>query len=169
VRRGSAAVVTTAFFFLAPGVVAGLLPWWMTHWQMRSPFAGWGPLRIVGGVLIVAGAGFLIHAFARFVSEGAGTPAPIAPTEHLVVGGAYRFVRNPMYLAVLSVIVGQALLLGQLALLRYAAIVACCFVVFVRLYEEPVLKRTYGAEYDEYRRRVRGWWPRLHNPYKTRT
>lgn len=168
-RRGYAALGTAAFFFLAPGVVAGLLPWWITGWQMRSPLPGWGPLRILGVALIVAGAGFLIHAFMRFVTEGAGTPAPIAPTEHLVVGGAYRYVRNPMYLAVLSAIIGQALVLGRLHLLTYAAVVGAIMAAFVRLYEEPILASRFGREYEDYRRHVPGWWPRLHNPYKTRT
>jgi protein-S-isoprenylcysteine O-methyltransferase Ste14 len=168
-RRSHAAVITMAFFFLAPGLVAGLIPWWLTHWEMRSPFSGWVALRLVGGVLILAGAAFLIHAFARFVSEGAGTPVPIVPTERLVVGGAYRYVRNPMYLAVLSVIVGQALVLGQGHLLIYAAIVAAIMVAFVRGYEEPVLSRKFGTDYDDYRRHVRGWWPRLQNPYRNRT
>jgi protein-S-isoprenylcysteine O-methyltransferase Ste14 len=168
-RRSYAAVGTAAFFFLAPGVVAGLLPWWLTRWEMETPFPGWGPLRLLGGALIVAGAAFLIHAFARFVTEGAGTPAPVAPTERLVVGGAYRYVRNPMYLAVLAVIVGQALVFGQLHLFVYAVVVALTMAAFVRWYEEPVLSRKFGREYDEYRRQVGGWWPRLQKPYRNRT
>jgi protein-S-isoprenylcysteine O-methyltransferase Ste14 len=168
-RKGYAAVGTAAFFFLAPGVVAGLLPWWLTRWEVRTPFPGWGPLRLLGGALIVAGAAFLIHSFARFVTEGAGTPAPVAPTERLVVGGAYRYVRNPMYLAVLAVIVGQALVLGQLHVFVYAIVVALTMAAFVRWYEEPVLAGKFGREYDEYRRQVGGWWPRLQNPYRNQT
>ena len=168
-RRSYAAVGTAAFFFIAPGIVAGLVPWWITRWQMQTPFSGWAALRFVGGTLIVAGTGFLVHAFARFVTEGAGTPAPVAPTERLVVGGAYRYVRNPMYLAVLGVIVGQALLLGQLRLFTYAGVVAVTMAAFVRAYEEPVLSRKFGREYDDYRRHVPAWWPRLQNPYRNRT
>jgi protein-S-isoprenylcysteine O-methyltransferase Ste14 len=97
----------------------------------------------------------------RFVVEGLGTPAPVAPTEHLVVGGLYRYVRNPMYVAVASTIVGQALLLGQLVLLPYAALFLAVTATFVRLHEEPALRRRYGAQYDAYRRAVPGWWPRL--------
>ncbi len=93
--------------------------------------------------------------------EGRGTPAPVAPTERLVVGGLYGYVRNPMYLAVLAVIVGQVLLFGQLGLLVYAGLVALAFVVFVKAYEEPTLRARYGAEYDDYLREVPGWWPRL--------
>jgi protein-S-isoprenylcysteine O-methyltransferase Ste14 len=92
-----------------------------------------------------------------------------APTERLVVGGAYGYVRNPMYLAVLTIIVGQALLLGQPHLLTYAGVVAAIMVTFVRVYEEPVLSRKFGREYEDYRRQVRGWWPRLQKPYRNRT
>jgi protein-S-isoprenylcysteine O-methyltransferase Ste14 len=168
-RKSYAAFGTAAFFFLAPGVVAGLIPWWMTRWQMRSPSSGWELLQIVGGALILGGAGFLIHAFARFVTEGAGTPAPVAPTQHLVVGGAYRYVRNPMYLAVLAIIVGQALVLGQLHLLTYAAVVAVVMAAFVRWYEEPVLARRFGREYEDYRSHVPGWCPAYKKPYRNRT
>jgi protein-S-isoprenylcysteine O-methyltransferase Ste14 len=87
----------------------------------------------------------------------------------LVVGGAYRYVRNPMYLAVLAVIVGQALVFGQLHLFVYAVVVALTMAAFVRWYEEPVLSRKFGREYDEYRRQVGGWWPRLQKPYRNRT
>ena len=88
------------------------------------------------------------------------TPAPIAPTERLVVGGLYRYVRNPMYLAVGATIVGQALLLGRWVLLAYAAVFGLVVAAFVRGYEEPTLHETYGEEYEAYRRAVPGWWPR---------
>jgi protein-S-isoprenylcysteine O-methyltransferase Ste14 len=103
----------------------------------------------------------LVHAFARFVNEGLGTPAPAAPTEHLVVGGLYRYVRNVMYIAVTTAIVGQALLLGQSVLLVYGALMWAVMAVFVKLYEEPTLADRYGAQYEEYRRAVPAWWPRL--------
>ena len=103
----------------------------------------------------------LLDAFARFVREGRGTPAPVAPTERLVVGGLYRHVRNPMYLAVEAAILGQALLLGRSVLLAYAGVIGVAFWAFVRLYEEPTLARRYGEEYEAYRRAVPAWWPRL--------
>jgi protein-S-isoprenylcysteine O-methyltransferase Ste14 len=120
----------------------------------------WGS-RALGGVLIAAGAAVVLHAFARFAIEGLGTPAPIAPTERLVVGGIYRHVRNPMYLAVGSMIAGQALLLGQTELLGYLLGFAALSLGFVHLYEEPTLRRQFGAEYDAYRRAVPRWIPRL--------
>lgn len=144
---------------LAPGVAAGLIPWLLTGWRMEAfPIT----LRLVGAVLIAFGAAFLLHAFYRFVAEGLGTPAPVAAPERLVVGGVYRYVRNPMYLAVTSCIVGEALLLGQPGLLAYSAFFAAIVFGFVRLYEEPTLSARFGAGYDAYRRAVPGWIPRLH-------
>jgi protein-S-isoprenylcysteine O-methyltransferase Ste14 len=157
-RRGTAAVGSALFFAAAPGVVAGLVPWWLTRWELRpAPVA----VRVLGGALLAAAAPILVSAFVRFARDGLGTPAPVAPTERLVVTGVYRHVRNPMYLAVVGAIVGQALLLGRYDLLAYAAVVAGAMVGFVRLYEEPVLLRRYGAEYETYRRAVPGWVPRL--------
>jgi protein-S-isoprenylcysteine O-methyltransferase Ste14 len=119
-------------------------------------------LRVAGAVLIGCGVGFVLHAFARFVIEGRGTPAPVAPPERLVIGGIYRYVRNPMYLAVCSLIVGQALLLGRPVLLAYAAGVGAMFFCFVRLYEEPRLRSQFGDSYEAYRRAVPPWVPRRH-------
>jgi protein-S-isoprenylcysteine O-methyltransferase Ste14 len=160
VRRTVAAAGSALFFALAPGVVAGVVPWWITRWRVRDSLPHWVPLRILGAVLLGSGFVVLVRAFVRFVAEGAGTPAPVAPTERLVVGGVYRYVRNPMYLAVVSTIVGQALVLGQAVLLGYAACVALAVAAFVRGYEEPVLRRRFGAQYDAYRRNVPAWWPR---------
>ena len=155
-----AAVGSVVFLVVAPGVVAGLVPWLLTGWEVEEPLAHWLPLRVVGALLLVVGIAVLLDAFARFVREGLGTPAPVAPTEHLVVGGLYRYVRNPMYLAVASIIVGQALLLGQLILLPYAALFGLVVWAFVRWYEEPTLLDQFGAEYEEYWGAVPGWWPR---------
>jgi protein-S-isoprenylcysteine O-methyltransferase Ste14 len=156
--RAIAAAGTAAFLVFVPGVVAGLIPWALTGWRMNdSPLA----VRIAGGTLVIGGTAFLIHAFARFVIEGIGTPAPIAPTERLVVGGVYRHVRNPMYLAVGATIVGQALLLGQWGLLAYAALYSAIVATFVVTYEEPKLGEQFGADYDAYRRAVPRWLPRL--------
>jgi protein-S-isoprenylcysteine O-methyltransferase Ste14 len=135
--------------------MAGVIPWLLTGWSGDAPLVP----TIAGIVLIVAGTGVLLHAFARFVVEGIGTPAPVAPTQHLVVGGLYRYVRNPMYVAVASTIIGQALLFGRPVLLLYALVFMVTVWCFVRFYEEPVLAATYGEEYEAYRRAVPGWWP----------
>jgi protein-S-isoprenylcysteine O-methyltransferase Ste14 len=162
VRKSKAAVGSSLFFALAPGMVAGLGPWWLTHWQVRPSGPAWiaVPLRAVGVILIMAGAAVLVHAFVRFVREGSGTPAPVAPTERLVVGGLYRYLRNPMYVAVFATIVGQALVLGQPVLGVYAGVFAALVGAFVHWYEEPTLTRQFGAEYEAYRRAVPAWWPR---------
>ena len=158
-RRARAAAGSALFFAMAPGVVAGLVPWLLTRWEAGGDWSL--PVRAVGVGLTVAGGAVLVHAFARFVSEGLGTPAPVAPTALLVVGGLYRYVRNPMYLAVGAVILGQALLLGRVVLVVWLAAFVVAVVAFVRGYEEPTLRRTFGSEYEEYRRAVPGWWPRL--------
>jgi protein-S-isoprenylcysteine O-methyltransferase Ste14 len=110
-------------------------------------------------ILLVAGAAALLEAFARFAIEGLGTPAPVAPAERLVVGGLYRYIRNPMCVAVAATIVGQALVLGQPILLPYVAAFAVA-VAFVHLYEEPTLRRQFGEQYEAYQRGVPAWWPR---------
>jgi protein-S-isoprenylcysteine O-methyltransferase Ste14 len=160
-RRTTAAAGSALFFAIAPGVVAGLIPWWLTGWRVRGPLAHWAPVRIAGVIMLSAGAVVLAQAFVRFVAEGRGTPAPVAPTERLVTGGLYRHVRNPMYVAVVAVITGQALALGQPVLLGYAAAVWITVASFVRWYEEPALARQFGAQYEAYRRSVRAWWPRI--------
>jgi protein-S-isoprenylcysteine O-methyltransferase Ste14 len=159
--RSRAAAGSALFFALAPGVVAGLIPWRLTGWEVEASGFIWLPIQVAGAIVLIVGVGVLLHAFGRFVAEGIGTPAPVAPTERLVIGGLYRYVRNPMYLAVLATIVGQALALGQLELLAYAALLAAAFAAFVHWYEEPTLQRRFGEEYDAYRRAVPAWIPRL--------
>jgi protein-S-isoprenylcysteine O-methyltransferase Ste14 len=157
VGKARAAAGSVVFLVLAPGIVAGLVPWWLTGWRVED---AWLPLRIAGVLMLLAGVGALLHAFARFVVEGLGTPAPVAPTQRLVVGGLYRYVRNPMYLAVAATIVGQALVLGRPVLLLYAAAFLVVVAAFVRWYEEPTLRRRFGEQYEAYRRAVPEWWPR---------
>ncbi len=160
-ERIAAILGSIAFLFVAPGVVAGLIPWGLSSYRMEAAFFGAEPIRWLGGLLLVLGGGLLIETFARFALQGLGTPAPIAPTKTLVVTGSYRFVRNPMYVAVLALIFGQALLLGSLPTLAWGLIVWLTVHVFVLGYEEPTLAGTYGEQYDRYRANVRRWLPRL--------
>jgi protein-S-isoprenylcysteine O-methyltransferase Ste14 len=160
-RRPTAAVGSAVLFLVGPGTVVGLIPWLLTRWQAREPLPYWAPVRVLGGILLAAGLIALVRAFVRFVVEGLGTPVPVAAPERLVVGGLYRYVRNPMYVAVLAAIIGQALLLGRLGLLLYAAAAWLIVAAFVRWYEEPTLTRRFGADYETYRRVVPAWWPRL--------
>jgi protein-S-isoprenylcysteine O-methyltransferase Ste14 len=157
--RTRAALGSLLFLFVAPGVVAGLVPWLLTRgWESSDP-----PLVLVliGVLLIAGGLAMLLPAFARFAWEGLGTPAPVAPTQRLVVGGLYRHMRNPMYVAVAALIIGQALLLGSTMLLLYALAFMAAVAAYVRFYEEPVLEARYGEQYERYRRAVPAWRPRL--------
>jgi protein-S-isoprenylcysteine O-methyltransferase Ste14 len=158
VRTWTAAVGSAAFFVVAPGTVAGLGPWLITHWEIpgSSP-----PMRVMlGVVLIVLGLIPPVHAFTQFVKAG-GTPMPVAPTERLVVTGFNRFVRNPMYAGLITVILGQALLFDSPWLVLYAVIGWIVTASFVHWYEEPTLAGEYGEQYEEYRRNVPAWTPRL--------
>jgi protein-S-isoprenylcysteine O-methyltransferase Ste14 len=152
---------SAVFLVIAPGTLAGWIPWWISGWRFEAPFFGWSGWRVMGAGFVVLGAAVLIESFARFALVGRGTPAPVAPTERLVVSGLYRYVRNPMYLAVLSIILGQALLFGSRELLWFAAAVGAGFHLFVVAYEEPTLRARYGAEYEKYRAAVPRWRPRL--------
>jgi protein-S-isoprenylcysteine O-methyltransferase Ste14 len=158
VRTTTAAIGSAAFFVAAPGTFVGLGPWLITHWEVPASSP---TLRVVLGLaLIVVGLIPPIHAFVQFAKAG-GTPMPVAPTERLVVTGFNRFVRNPMYVGLLTAILGQALLFNSIDLLVYAVIGWVVTASFVRWYEEPTLVRTYGEQYNEYRRNVPAWTPRL--------
>ncbi|WP_036467548.1 methyltransferase family protein [Mycobacterium genavense] len=159
-RTSAASVGSAAFFVVAPGTVIGVIPWLITGWVLPNGGVLLRWAQAAGVVLIVAGLIPLIHAFAQFARAG-GTPAPVAPTEHLVVTGFNRYVRNPMYVGLVLVILGQALLFRSPGLLAYAAIVWIAFATFVLLYEQPTLTRQYGDEYEEYKLNVPAWLPRL--------
>lgn len=159
-NRTSAIIGSAIFFLAAPCVVAGAVPWLILD-RYRLPSSPNLIFTALGWFLIIAAIVVLLHSFARFALEGLGTPAPVAPTERLVVGGIYRYVRNPMYVAVLSIIAGQALLFANWDVLLYWMAMTIAMASFVRFYEEPTLSRRYGAEYEIYRRAVPGWLPRL--------
>lgn len=154
------AVLGSAVFVLfgGPTIVAGLVPWLLTRWEADDPSTA---LRVAGAVLIVVGGGLVLETTARFALQGRGTPAPFAAPDRFVARGSYRVVRNPMYVGVLALIVGQALLLGREVLLLWAGAAAVLFQLFVVFHEEPELRKRFGAEYDDYRRRVGRWLPRV--------
>lgn len=152
---------TFLFFWAAPAAVAGLVPYLLTGWTMKPPLLPVPGLRVAGVLLLAAGACIVIECFVRFAVQGRGTPAPVAPTETLVATGLYRVVRNPMYVGVLTAIVGQALLFGSAALLLYAAAIWLAFDAFIAGYEEPTLARQFGDAYENYRNDVPRWIPRF--------
>jgi protein-S-isoprenylcysteine O-methyltransferase Ste14 len=160
-QRAAAIAGSALFLVIAPGTLALFMPWVMSGWRMAPPLLGVVPLRWLGVFLIVVGAPVLLDSFARFAWQGLGTPAPIAPPQRLVITGLYRHVRNPMYVAVTALILGQGLLFGHANVLGYGLVLWLMFHIFVLTYEEPTLRDTFGDEYDDFCANVRRWWPRL--------
>lgn len=150
-----------AVLVAGPGTVTVLVPWLITGGQVGPPFLGSGATLGIGAALLGVGLFVLLDSFGRFAWSGLGTPAPVAPAKVLVVEGAYRLVRNPMYLAVLAMVAGEALLLASPAMLVYAVLLAAAFYLFVRIYEEPWLRSRFGADYEAYCARTPGWLPGL--------
>src|ERR1043165_8323488 len=120
--KAFAVLGSALFFVIAPLMLAGFIPWWVTQWEFRQAFFGVDLTRILGGILIVVGVPGVVDSFARFALEGLGTPAPIAPPRNLVVTGLYRYVRNPIYVALVAIILGQAVLMGDWRLIVYGAL-----------------------------------------------
>ena len=140
------ALGTIVFVLLVPGTVVVAVPYLLTRW--------------LGAALLACALPLFVAFNLRFVVEGRGTPAPVAPTQRLVMGGPFRWVRNPGYVAVVALLVGQALVFGSTLLLAYAGAVAACFHLFIVLYEEPTLRKQFGAEYEAYSQQVPRWVPR---------
>jgi len=138
------------FLIIAPGLVAGFIPWWICRWHFGPAVFGDTAVGVLGVALIAGGVPVLLDSFARFAVQGVGTPAPVFHTKHLVITGFFRYVRNPMYLAVLALVFGQGLLFRNVRVLEYGVGVAAAFCAFVPLYEEPTLRHRFGREYDEY-------------------
>ena len=153
-----AALGTAVFFVLAPGVMGGLVPWMITGWDVPGDHPRWAVG--LGLTIAVAGAVLVVTCFARFVTEGRGTPAPVAPTDELVVGGIYRYVRNPMYVGVGGAILGQAIAFASLGAALWFTIFMVTVWSFAHWYEEPTLTEQFGDSYTRYRANVPGWWPR---------
>jgi len=160
-RKAWVVLGSIVFFAIAPGTVAWWIPRAISGWRFEPPFLGLHATRAVGALFMAAGIAGLVACFARFALQGLGTPAPVAPPTRLVVSGLYRHVRNPMYVAVTAVVIGEALMLGSRALLGYAAVLWLLFHVWVLLYEEPALRRRFGESYREYCANVGRWIPRF--------
>src|SRR5271163_1250383 len=159
-RRASALFVSALFLVIAPGFIAGLVPRWISGWRFEPRPDWWIALQVAGVLLLLTALSVLLECFARFALQGLGTPAPVFPTKHLVVKGLYRYVRNPMYVAVVTLILGQGLLFGNIQLLEYGAAVWVGFHLFVLAYEEPTLRGTFDREYQLYCANVSRWIPR---------
>ncbi len=160
-----AAVASVLFLLVPPGIVAGLVPWLITRWDAPDLLPYFVGLMVgVGGFVVFIGIVLLLDCFIRFVREGSGTPMPWMPTEGMIASGPYRYVRNPMYVAVVAIILGQAILFWSLPLAGYAAAVWIVFHLFVLLVEEPSLRRAFGPPYERYAAVVPRWIPRVPPP-----
>jgi protein-S-isoprenylcysteine O-methyltransferase Ste14 len=160
VTRRAALLGTLLFVALVPATAIGWVPCWITGWRVGPPLLGVTALRWLGGLLILLALPIFADFLLRFV-RARGTPAPLAPPEELVVAGGFARCRNPGYVAVVSLVAGQALLFGSAAVLLYAAALALGFHLFVVLVEEPGLRRRFGPAYEAYCREVPRWLPRL--------
>ena len=155
--RTTALLGSALFLVLAPGTIAGLIPWLIVQWPapVNSRWV------VVGLTFLAPGGVLLLDCFRRFAVQGLGTPAPVAPPERLIVTGAYRYVRNPMYVAVVSLILGQAALFASLPVLIYGLVMWTGFHTFVLGYEEPTLRRQFPEDYVAYFDAVPRWVPRF--------
>ena len=159
--RAAAAISSVAFFPVSPGFELVLGPWLLTGFERGEGLPDGPAARTLGALLLAAGVAVVVQAFVRFVADGRGTPSPAAPPRRLVVTGAYRHVRNPIYVATTAAIVGEALLLTQPVLLLAAAAYAVTLAAWTHWREEPLLAERFGAEYVAYRHAVPGWRPRV--------
>jgi protein-S-isoprenylcysteine O-methyltransferase Ste14 len=137
-------------------IVAGIVPWLLTRWDGQQS-SEW--IKALGVVVLLIGGALIVETTTRFALQGRGTPAPWAPPERFVERGSYRFVRSPMYLGVLLLVLGQGLLLGRAVLYAWTVAAWLIFTGFLVFYEEAQLSERFGASYDDYRRRVRRWLP----------
>jgi protein-S-isoprenylcysteine O-methyltransferase Ste14 len=160
-KRTRAILGSAIFLVIAPGTLMVFVPWEICRWHFAPPLLGFPSLRILGTLMIAGGTAVLLDSFVRFAIQGMGTPAPVAPPQHLVVTGLYQYVRNPMYVAGLLLILGQGLLFGSIRLLEYGVVIWMAFSAFVVLYEEPTLRRKFGKEYEGYCVQVARWIPRV--------
>jgi protein-S-isoprenylcysteine O-methyltransferase Ste14 len=149
---------TLLFTLLVPGTVLGLVPLALVTSGLGPRFDR-GAAHLFGFALILPGVAIIGWCFINFVRRGHGTPAPYDPPRRLVIVGLYRYVRNPQYVGVILVALGEAVLFGSALLLGYAVFLALGYHGFVRWYEEPTLRRTFGEEYLRYCAAVSRWWP----------
>jgi protein-S-isoprenylcysteine O-methyltransferase Ste14 len=158
-RRSSVIVSVLFTFFGGPGIILVYLPMAITQFRVPADEPQWH--RPVAWALIALGLIPLFESIVRFVRVGRGTLMPLVPTERLVATGLYRYVRNPMYVGDVVVLIGETVLFWSADMVLYTGVIWLGLDLFVRLYEEPTLRRRHGDEYVRYCARVRRWWPRI--------
>jgi len=159
--RGIWLFLRSTFWTLAfPGFFAGFLPW--RYFGVSDVDFNWrNPVHLLAAVLIASGAALLAWCIVDFARRGRGTLSPVDPPKELVVQGLYRYVRNPMYLSVLTIVLGEILLTRSIPLLVYWLGFFAAANVFVMGYEEPTLRKQFGESYERYTRSVGRWIPRI--------
>ena len=155
------AIKTLIFTVLVPGTIAVWIPYRLVSSPGPRGSIPLGNLRYAGLAAILIGALIYLWCAWDFAFAGKGTPAPIDPPKELVVRGLYKYVRNPMYIGVLSLVLGQAVWFEAVTLFAYAGVVFLLFSAFVFFYEEPALKRKFGDSYKSYCETVPRWLPRV--------
>jgi protein-S-isoprenylcysteine O-methyltransferase Ste14 len=150
---------TIIFSFLVPGTVTVLVPYWLLSSRFAPLPLQFGVFRYCGVPLILVGVSVYFWCAWDFTFAGRGTPAPIDPPKELVVRGLYRYVRNPMYSGILSILLGEALFFESQRLLAYTGVAFIFYYLIVLLYEEPVLKQKFGESYRKYCQSVPRWLP----------
>ena len=146
------------FTILQPGLVAGLFPYLILGKSFQKPFAQ--PFQLpqyLGAILFIFGLVIMLNCIIRFAIEGRGTLSPVDPTKKLVVKGLYKFSRNPMYIGVMIILVGEIIFFSSYNLGVYTLFILLAFSLFIILIEEPRLRRDFGNDYHEYCKRVRRW------------
>jgi protein-S-isoprenylcysteine O-methyltransferase Ste14 len=146
------------FTILQPGVVAGLVPYFIVRDKIGGiPSLNFAWFHFLGILIFSIGLFVTLHCITRFAIDGKGTLSPADPTKKLVIKGLYKYTRNPMYVGVMLILIGEAIFFASLHLLIYSGFVFAAFVLFVIYFEEPRLQRDFGQEYEDYKRRVRRW------------
>ncbi len=146
------------FTILQPGLVAGLIPVWITDIRIKNIFDEvWQLHHYMGTIVFLIGFVLMLWCIISFAVKGRGTLSPVDPTKKLVMTGLYNFSRNPMYVGVILLLIGEAVFFQSTNLWVYLVFVFVLFNLFVIYIEEPRLRKDFGEEYDLYRQKVRRW------------
>ena len=145
------------YTILQPGLVAGLIPFWLIGFNTEKIFMTWKAQQYVACVLFLLGFILMCWCIINFAVQGKGTLSPADRTQNLVISGPYKISRNPMYIGVMGMLIGEAVFFGATRLWLYSGAVFLAFNVFILMIEEPRLHRDFGATYLEYCQQVRRW------------